>query len=400
MISATGTRSAQAVLVLPLQGQFGFAAGPVVSAAIALGIALGGLSSPFVTALNQKWGVRRTVPAILFLNGVSCALSASASAVWQLVPLWGFGMGLGFGNVGAIVVTRWFETHRGFVFGIFSAAGASGSLLFLPLLARVATFSGWRPCLLLVAGISLILAPVFAIVVRNHPSDMNLRPFGAQMDTAVQQQPNVNALALALRELGSCFRNRPFWVLAGTFFVCGASTNGLVGVHLIPYCGDHGIPETRAAGLLVTMGLFDLVGTTASGWLSDRLDNRRLLALYYGLRGLSLLFLPVAFGVGALALPAFAVFYGLDWIATVPPTMKLSIGAFGAARAPVIFAWILAAHQLGAAVAAFAAGVIRLLFGSYDGAFIASGALCMVAAMLVLQMADVRERAAVPAPAT
>jgi predicted MFS family arabinose efflux permease len=238
------------------------------------------------------------------------------------------------------------------------------------------------------------MIPIILLVVREYPSDLGLAKFGAS-DVDTTRPPRVNPVRRAFSTLREASRSRTFWILAGSFFICGASTNGLIGAHLVPACGDHGIPETRAAGLLAAMGAFDLIGTTASGWLSDRYSSRWLLFWYYGLRGLSLLFLPAAFGFGFLGLPIFAVFYGLDWIATVPPTVKLTTAAFGAQRAPLFFGWIAAGHQLGAGLTAFAAGTLRSLIGSYDDAFLFSGLLCLIGAGLVLTVA--RRHAVIPA---
>jgi predicted MFS family arabinose efflux permease len=245
---------------------------------------------------------------------------------------------------------------------------------------------GWRICAYILCGLTLTLILVFFLLMRERPVDVGIPPWGG---TAIEPAPTHkrNPLSEAFAALGDASRSRTFWLLAGSFFICGASTNGLIGAHLVPACGDRGIPETRAAGLLALMGLFDLCGTTMSGWLSDRCDSRWLLFWYYGLRGLSLLFLPFAFGLGLFGLPLFAVFYGLDWIATVPPTIRIATVAFGRERAPIVFGWIATAHQLGAASTALATGWSRTAFGTYDMAFVTSGALCVCASMLVLCIA-------------
>jgi sugar phosphate permease len=295
--------------------------------------------------------------------------------------------------LGAKIVNRWFVERRGLVLGILTASAATGQLVFLPLLATVVQRLGWRPAVLLLAGAAALVIPLVALFLRERPSDMGLAPYGALLEPEESGAVASNPILAALGALRDGLRSRDFWLLAGSFFVCGASTNGLVGTHLIPACLDYGIPEVRAAGLLAAMGLFDLVGTTASGWLSDRWDNRILLGWYYGLRGLALIFLPTFLGPASWGLPIFAVVYGLDWIATVPPTARLTADAFGKARAGVMFGWVVAAHQIGAAMAAFGAGAIRSWTGDYQRAFLTSGALCLITAAFVLQIGRPRPEA-------
>jgi sugar phosphate permease len=269
--------------------------------------------------------------------------------------------------------------------GLLTASSATGQLIFLPMLAEVVVTSGWRWAVVIVSGVALLVAPIVFLVMRDRPQDKGLAPFGLPPGEPVPA-PAVgeNPFVAALSALRMASRSREFWILAGSFFVCGASTNGLVGTHLIPACMDHGIPEVQAAGLLAVMGIFDLVGTTGSGWLSDRFDNRILLMTYYGLRGLALLYLPYGFVSENHGLSIFAVFYGLDWIATVPPTVALARQAFGPEKSGLVFGWIMASHQVGAALAASFAGVIRTVEGNYDHAFMIAGALCVFSAVGVL----------------
>jgi sugar phosphate permease len=269
---------------------------------------------------------------------------------------------------------------------MLTASAATGQLVFLPLLARIVEASGWRAAVITMSVVAVCLTPVVLIWMRDRPEDKGLRALGAGAASAapIATAPAANPFVAALAALAMASRSRVFWILAGTFFICGASTNGLVGTHLIPACMDHGIPEVQAAGLLAVMGLFDILGTTGSGWLSDRFDNRKLLLMYYGLRGLSLLYLPYGFAPEGHGLSIFAVFYGLDWIATVPPTVALARREFGVEKTGLVFGWILAAHQLGAATAASFAGFIRTSDGSYDRAFVTAGMLCIVAAAAVL----------------
>jgi sugar phosphate permease len=343
------------------------------------------------------FGLRRTMLGAMALLAAAVGASTFMRAPWQLVLLWGAAVGVGTGLaamvLGATVVNRWFVERRGLALGLLTASTATGQLVFLPLLARVVQGAGWRAAVLVVAGAAVLVLPLVALLMRDDPRDVGLAPYGGTAADAVVTRPSRNPAALALSALARAARTRDFWLLAGTFFICGASTNGLVGTHLIPAAHDHGIPEVRAAGLLAMMGIFDFIGTTLSGWLSDRYDNRWLLAWYYGLRGLSLLFLPGALvSASAVSLGVFAVFYGLDWIATVPPTVRLASDAFGKAEAPVIFGWIGAAHQLGAASIALAAGTVRDTLGDYRPAFLFSGALCAVAATLALRVRGARGR--------
>ena len=398
LVTTAGILTAPTMFMQPMEHEFGWDAKPV-SISIGIQIALFGLTGPFAAAAMERFGVRRTVISALCLLAAAEVGVTFVRAAWQL-PFWGIAVGLGAGSIalmfGTTIATRWFDQRRGVVLGIFAGGNATGALIFLPLFGQIIAHVGWRPCAYILSGVALALIPLVWFVIRERPSDMGLPRFGAtEVDTTVP--PRVNPVRRAFATLNEARRKRAFWVLAGTFFICGASTNGLIGAHLVPACGDHGIPETRAAGLLAAMGVFDLIGTTASGWLSDRYSSRWLLFWYYGLRGLSLLFLPMAFGLGFLGLPLFAVFYGLDWIATVPPTVKLAAATFGRERAPLFFGWIAASHQLGAGLTAFGAGVLRSQIGSYDDAFLLSGLLCLIAAGLILTLA--RSLAVIPARA-
>jgi MFS family permease len=319
----------------------------------------------------------------------SVAASTLMTEPWQLVLSWGLAVGLGSGVtalvLGATIVNRWFSRHQGLVIGVIAASTATGQLVFLPLLAAVAQAGGWRPVVWIAALAAAAMIPVVALLVPETPAAIGLQPYGADADSVVAPTARANPIGVAFAVLGRGARSGGFWLLFASFFVCGASTNGLIGTHLISYCIDHGIPEVAGAGLLAAMGIFDLVGTTASGWLSDRFDNRWLLFWYYGLRGLSLLYLPYS-GFSLYGLSIFAMFYGLDWIATVPPTVRLTTDLFGRADAPIIFGWLLAGHQLGAGVTAFEAGALRTVLGDYYVPVLISGALCLIAALLVLRI--------------
>jgi sugar phosphate permease len=403
LLAAAGMRATPGVLIVPLEREFGWSRA-TISFAIGVNVLLYGLIGPFAAAVMDRFGLRRTMLAALALIAAGVALTPLMREPWQLVLLWGFVVGSGSGVtalvLGATVASRWFAARRGLVMGFLTASTATGQLIFLPLLASLVVRHGWRSASLAVAAAAAALIPIVALLMRDRPRDVGLAPYGAPSEAmpAVPEPRHGNPAMTALLALRDGLRSRDFLLLAGSFFICGASTNGLVGTHLIPACVDHGIPEVTGASLLAAMGVFDFIGTTLSGWLSDRWDNRGLLAWYYGLRGLSLVYLPFAFGISFYGLPLFAVFYGLDWVATVPPTVRLTAHIFGARRGPIMFGWIAAAHQLGAATAAFGAGLLRTLFGTYLEAFMAAGLMCLGAAFLVLLIGR-RGGAGRPAPA-
>ncbi len=400
LLAAAGARATPGVILLPLGNEFQWSRA-TVSSIVSLNIFLYGLIGPFAAAIYQRFGLRRSMLAAMALLTVGYGASTFATRYWQFVLLWGFVVGAGSGMaatvLGAAVANRWFTQRRGLVMGVLTASTATGQLVFLRSLASAST-TDWRAAVWITAGATALAIPVIAWLMRDDPRDVGLRPFGetGAPDATPPPAATGNPATRALAVLALAARRRDFWLLAGSFFVCGASTNGLIGTHLIAAAYDCGIPEVNSAALLMAMGIFDLVGTTASGWLSDRYNCRYLLFAYYGLRGISLLFLPQALLGPAAGLGLFAVFYGLDWIATVPPTVKLTGEVFGRENASIVFGWIVAAHQIGAAFAAFAAGWVRTELGSYTWAFIGAGLLCVIAAFIVLPIARSR---AVPAPA-
>jgi MFS family permease len=383
LLVAAGLRAAPGVMLMPLEQAFGWSRA-TISFAAGLGIFLYGLTGPFAAALMQSFGVRRTVACALLLMSLSTGLSALMTAPWQFVATWGVLAGIGSGSVamvtGATVVNRWFVERRGLMLGLLSASTATGTLIFLPAMAAIATGPGWQVLVLCIAAVTGLLAPVLFLLLPEHPQDIGLVPYGAPPGTPAQPTAKAaDTLNNAFAALGRALPSPTFWCLFGAFFVCGLTTNGLVGVHMIAFCADHGLPEVQAAGVLAMMGIFDLIGTTASGWLTDRYDPRKLLFVYYGLRGLSLIALPfLQFDI--LSLGFFAVFYGLDWIATVPPTVKLATEAFGDRDGPIVFGWIAAGHQLGAATAAAGAGLLRAAEGRYLEAFVIAGLTALAAA--------------------
>ncbi|MDB1087240.1 MFS transporter [Streptomyces sp. ACA25] len=387
LIGAAGFRATPGVFIEPLHDEFGWSRGGI-SFAISVNLLLYGLTAPFAAALMDRYGIRRVVACALVLISAGSGLTVFMTSQWQLVLCWGFLVGLGAGSMAlafaATVANRWFVARRGLVTGILTAGGAAGNLVFLPLVALLVEGPGWRAAALAVSLTALAVVPLVLWFLRDRPEDLGTRPYGAGEDYVTPPPPAVNAAKRALSSLAAAARTRVFWLLAGTFAICGASTNGLIGTHFVPGAHDHGMAIPVAASLLALIGVFDLVGTVFSGWLTDRYDPRLLLAVYYALRGLSLLLLPMLFAE-SLQPPMlfFVIFYGLDWVATVPPTIALCREHFGADGA-VVFGWVLASHQLGAALVASGAGAIRDVTGSYDLAWMSAGVLCALAALMVM----------------
>jgi sugar phosphate permease len=384
LLITAGVRATPGLLIVPLESEFGWSR-TVISAAVAINIALFGLIGPFAASVMDRWGVRRVVLSALALLAVAVALTTQMRSQWQLTLLWGVLVGTGTGVtslvLAAVIATRWFEERRGLVMGALSAANATGQLVFLPMLARFVEARGWRIACFIVAGAAVVVFTIVALFMRDRPEDIGLTRYGERESDAAPPPSRAMAPVEALR---FAMQSRAFWILAGTFFICGASTNGLIGTHLIAACHDYGIPQVRSAQLLAIMGIFDIAGTTASGWLTDRYSSRHLLFGYYTLRGLSLLYLPMTLSSGAHGLGWFAIFYGLDWVATVPPTVRLTGEAFGRENTGVVYGWIAASHQLGASLAAFGAGAIRTGLGDYSAAFWIAGTLCAVAGVSFL----------------
>jgi MFS family permease len=388
LITSAGFRSTAGILIVPLQDEFGWSRA-TIGLAVAVNLVLFGLGGPFAAALVERFGLRRVMIAALVAVSAGSSLTVLMKAPWQLYLLWGVVNGLATGAVSvplaAIIANRWFVRRRGLVTGLLTASNATGQLVFLPALAWIVSTWGWRYAAITVAAVAIgVVLPLVAVFVRNHPRDVGLLPFGADVDDPVA--PRENPFAAAVGGLRIGMRSPNFWLLSASFFVCGASTNGLIATHLIPAAMDHGFAEVAAASLLATIGVFDIVGTTLSGWLTDRYDPRVLLFWYYALRGLSLLGLPYVLGSSRSGLILFVVFYGLDWVATVPPTVALTAETFGRERVGVVFGWIFCAHQLGAAVAAWAAGAVRGWFGDYGWAFGTAGLLCLFASGLVMRI--------------
>jgi MFS family permease len=401
ILGAAGFRSVPGVMMNPLHHEFGWSHG-TVGLAMSVNMTLFGLTAPFAAALMDRLGVRPVLSAALVLIATGSALSILMTASWQLVLLWGVLVGVGTGAISmgfvATVSTRWFEQRRGLVTGVLTAASATGQLIFLPVVAEVTTRHGWRWASLIVAAAALSVVPLVLLFMRNYPQDVGLRAYGASeatgegtgATTVAPAEVPAGSFRAAFDGLRIGARVPAFWLLAGSFAICGMTTNGLIGTHFIPAANDHGMPTTVAAGLLATIGILDVAGTVFSGWLTDRVDPRLLLVVYYVGRGISLLLLPSLLSPHAEPSTwVFIIFYGLDWVATVPPTIVLCRNYFGT-RSPVVFGWVFASHQLGAAVAAAGAGWLRDLRGDYDLAFYLAAGLCAVAALLCLNVRKVQ----------
>lgn len=392
IIGGAAFNSLPGLLIDPLHTEFDWSRGEI-GLAVSIDMALYGLTAPFAAALMDRFGIRRVVVVALGAVAAGALASVWMTAAWQLMVYWGVLVGLGSGSMAmafsATVTHRWFVARRGLVTGILTAAGASGQLVFLPLCAWIIDAHGWRPASVTVALAALVVVPFVWLLMRDHPADVGLAPYGGKY--VEKPAPARGAASRTVRVLFDAARTGPFWLLAGTFAICGASTNGLIRTHFVPSAHDHGMPITAAASLLAVIGIFDIIGTVFSGWLTDRFDARRLLAVYYALRGISLLFLPMLMAPTVHPpMVFFIVFYGLDWVATVPPTLALCREQYGEDSA-IVFGWVLASHQVGAAVVAFLGGVARDRFGSYDVVWYASGALCAVAALMALVIQRVRQ---------
>ncbi len=388
LVGAAGFRATPSVMIRPLHDEFGWSLG-TISAAVSVNLLLYGLTAPFAAALMERFGIRRVIMFALLLVAAGSGLTVFMRASWQLILLWGVLVGLGTGSMAlgfvATITGRWFVKHRGLVTGVLTAGGAAGNLVFLPVLAVLTEHSGWRAAALTVTGAALLVVPLVWWRLRDHPAELGLGAYGGVYEEPKPIAP-AGAARTALRALRQAARTRPFWLLAGGFAICGATTNGLVGTHFIPAAHDHGMAETTAASLLALVGLFDIVGTIFSGWLTDRVDSRILLGAYYFLRGLSLLVLPSLFAATAHpSMLVFILFYGLDWVATVPPTVTLCREYFGESGA-VVFGWVFASHQFGAAAAATAAGLVRDQLGAYTWAWYGAGALALFASVLSLML--------------
>ena len=386
LLTSAGIRSTPGILMVPLEQEFHWSRA-TIALAVSLNLLLYGCIGPFAAAVFERFGIRRSVMCALVVVGIGVASTSLMKYPWQLILMWGLLVGSGTGFLATVlsatIAARWFTARRGLVIGILSGGASTGQLIFLPVMANVTAAYGWRTTVLAISCVVCVILPLVALIMRDRPQDVGILPYGETGESKPAVQAKGNPVALAFGALREAVRVKDFWLLAGTYFVCGASTNGLIGTHLIPACIDHGFSEVTGAALLATMGVFNFIGTTSSGWLSDKFDNRILLASYYGLRGLSLFYLPFSF-VDFYTMTFFAVFYGLDWFATVSPTVRMLTNAFGRDRAPLVYGWVFTAHQLGGASAAVVAGLLRVTFDSYMAAFMLSGTLCLGAAVAAL----------------
>ena len=390
LFATAGFRSAPSVLILPLEEDFGWRR-DVISLAVAINVLLYGLTAPFAAALMERFTVRKVVMAALTTVGTGALLTIWMSQSWHLMLLWGVVVGVGTGSmalvIAATIANRWFVKRRGLVIGILTAAAASGQLVFLPGLSKLAQDPGWRASSLVIALGAYLMVPLIFFFLKEDPQSIGTTPFGADKDWMPPILQKGNAAKNAIDTLKAAVRVRNFWYLVGSFFVCGLSTSGLIGTHFIPAAHDHGMPTVTAASLLALIGVFDVVGTIFSGYLTDRIDPRKLLFFYYLLRGLSLFLLPsILFSTLHPSTLVFIIFYGLDWVATVPPTVLLCRQVLTPEKGAIIYGWVFAAHQIGGAIAAFGAAVLRIKFGDYAAAFYVTGIMCVVTSYFVLQI--------------
>jgi MFS family permease len=390
LMASAGYRSAPAVLIVPLEDAFGWSRSQI-SFAVSINVLLFGLVAPFAAALMERFTVRKVVMSALALVSLSATSTIFMTQPWHLWLLWGLGVGVGAGSMAlvfaATIANRWFIARKGIVVGALTAATASGQLVFLPLLSHFALTYGWKSVSLTVGSASALIIPFIFLFLKEKPELLGLAPYGAPDGWQPPPPNDMSAGEIAIDTLMKSSKSRNFWILFGTFFVCGLSTNGLIGTHFIPAAHDHGMVETVAASLLALVGLFDVIGTIFSGWLTDRMDPRKLLFFYYGLRGLSLFLLPsILFSTLHPSTLVFIIFYGLDWVATVPPTIMLCRAILGPQRATVVYGWVFVGHQIGASVAAIGAAMLRVKLGDYALAFYISGAMCLVASVAVLQI--------------
>ncbi|CAN1516799.1 AraJ Arabinose efflux permease [Candidatus Nanopelagicaceae bacterium] len=391
LMASAGYRSAPSVLIVPLEEAFGWSRSQI-SAAVSINVLLFGLVAPFAAALMERFTVRKVVMSALALVSLSATSTIFMTQPWHLWALWGIGVGVGAGSMAlvfaATIANRWFIARKGIVVGALTAATASGQLVFLPMLSHFAINYGWKSVSLTVGGAAALIIPFIYFFLKEKPELMGMTPYGAPDDWQPPAPNELSAGRIAIDTLKVSSKSKDFWILFGTFLVCGLSTNGLIGTHFIPAAHDHGMGETVAAGLLALVGVFDVIGTIFSGWLTDRMDPRRLLFFYYGLRGLSLFLLPsILFSTMHPSTLVFIIFYGLDWVATVPPTLMLCRIVMGNQRSAVVYGWVFVGHQIGASIAAIGAAVLRVKLGDYAVAFYISATMCLVAAFAVLQIA-------------
>ena len=391
LMATAGFRSAPSVLIVPLEDAFGWSRSQI-AAAVSINVLLFGLVAPFAAALMERFTVRKVVMFALTVVAISSSSTIFMTQPWHLWALWGMGVGVGAGSMAlvfaATIANRWFIERKGIVVGALTAATATGQLIFLPLLSHFANTFGWKSVSLTVGAASALVVPFIYFFLKESPESLGITPYGAPDGWQPHAKSDMSAGKIAIDTIARASKSRDFWILFGTFLVCGLSTNGLIGTHFIPAAHDHGMPVTVAAGLLALIGVFDVIGTVFSGWLTDRMDPRKLLFFYYGLRGLSLFLLPsILFSTLHPSTLVFIIFYGLDWVATVPPTLMLCRIVLGPQRSTVVYGWVFVGHQVGASIAALGAAILRVKLGDYALSFYIAATMCLVSALAVLQIA-------------
>ncbi len=397
LMAMAGFRSAPSVLIVPLEDAFGWSRS-TISLALSINVLLYGLTAPFAAALMERFGIKHVVMAALSVVASGALGTVWMSKPWHLIALWGVVVGVGTGSMALVfaasIANRWFIQRKGIVLGALTAAAATGQLIFLPGLSSLAVHHGWKWVSITVAAAAFSMVPIVAIFLKERPSSAGVSPYGAPADYVEPPIIKRHAGRQAILVLRQASREKDFWYLVGSFFVCGLSTSGLVGTHFIPAAHDHGMAEVTAASLMALIGVFDVIGTIFSGHLTDKIDPRKLLFFYYFLRGLSLFLLPsILFSTLHASTLVFIIFYGLDWVATVPPTVVLCRRVLGLEHGTVVYGWVFAAHQIGGSIAAFGAAVLRVKFGNYSSAFYISGILCIVTSYFVLQIGKAKEKA-------
>ncbi|WP_394236157.1 MFS transporter [Niallia oryzisoli] len=381
--------SSSGIFIDPFEKEFGWDRS-VIALAFAISMFLYGISGPFMAALLNVMGLKKMMIASMATLLTGVILIFIMNQTWQMIIIWGLIIGLGSSLfltvLSPYVANHWFEKRRGLAVGILTASTATGQLILLPVLAAIIDHYSWRIAIGLIMILSFIMLTIIFLFMKNTPKDIGILPYGLEEEIQESNEgQKENPIVIAFNGLFEAVKAKEFWLLSGSFFICGLSTNGLIGTHFVSYCISFGVPLVTAASFLSLMGVFNLVGTTLSGWLSDRFDNRWLLFWYYGLRGASLVFLPFALTKGSLTmLVIFTVFYGLDWIATVPPTINISRQIFGINKSGIVYGWIFASHQVGAAVAAYGGGLIYKFFNTYTWAFFLAGVFCLLASLFVI----------------
>jgi MFS family permease len=391
LVASAGYRSAPSVLIVPLEDSFGWSRDQI-SLAISINILLYGLTAPFAAALMERFTVRKVVMSALSAVSIGAFLTIFMTAPWHLMLLWGVVVGVGTGSMAlvfaATIASRWFMQRRGLVTGALTAAAATGQLVFLPALSSIAINHGWKSVSITIAVAAAAVIPLIWWGLNENPSDIGHKPYGAPEGWVEPERLKGNAARNAIDALKNGAKHKDFWLLFGTFFVCGLTTNGLIGTHFIPAAHDHGMGEVVAASLLALIGIFDVIGTLGSGYLTDRVDPRKLLVFYYGFRGISLLLLPsILFATLHPSTLVFVIFYGLDWVATVPPTIALCRTVLGPKYGTVIYGWVFTGHQIGASVAALGAAILRVKLGDYSLSFYIGGLMSLIAAVAVVFIA-------------